>query len=240
LIMHQIYLEKATIKEMKTRMGIHPVEPDRRDRRARWGRRGHQGPKDRRARWGRPGHQGPKDHAHEDVYVALRDAFKAARRQLQDSIRKKRGKVKQHEAPPHARVTKLYLAEDYGFLEGHDEVEIYFHRNAVLHGAFDDLSIGTLVRYVLAEGEGRAALHRLAREEFDVVLLDVLMPGMSGPDLAQELTGRLQGLRVLFMSGHSDEAVLRQKLLPGDVHFIQKPFTGEEVCTLIREILDAG
>jgi ribosomal subunit interface protein len=101
-------------------------------------------------------HQGPKDHAHEDVYVALRDAFKAARRQLQDSIRKKRGKVKQHEAPQHARVTKLYLAEDYGFLEGHDEVEIYFHRNAVLHGAFDDLSIGTLVRYVLAEGEGEA------------------------------------------------------------------------------------
>ncbi len=101
-------------------------------------------------------HQGPKNQAHEDVYVALRDAFRAARRQLQDSLRRKRGKVKHHELPQHARVTKLYLAEDYGFLEGHDEVEVYFHRNAVLNEAFDDLGIGTLVRYVLAEGEGEA------------------------------------------------------------------------------------
>ena len=94
-------------------------------------------------------HQGPKDHAHEDVYVALRDAFKAARRQLQDAVRKKRGKVKHHEPPQHARVTKLYLAEDYGFLEGHDELEVYFHRNAVLRDAFEDLEF-------LAEGEGEA------------------------------------------------------------------------------------
>ena len=44
-------------------------------------------------------HQGPKNHAHEDVYVALRDAFRAARRQLQDSLQKKRGKVKRHSPP---------------------------------------------------------------------------------------------------------------------------------------------
>lgn len=99
-------------------------------------------------------HQGPKDQAHEDVYVALRDAFRAARRQLKSSLRKKRGRVKHHELPQHAKVTKLYLAEDYGFLEGTDEVEVYFHRNAVLNDAFEDLSIGSLVRYVLAEGEG--------------------------------------------------------------------------------------
>jgi ribosomal subunit interface protein len=101
-------------------------------------------------------HQGPQDQAHEDVYVALRDAFRAARRQLQDSVRKKRGKVKHHELPQRARVTKLYPAEGYGFLEGHDELEVYFHRNAVLGGAFDDLSVGSLVRYVLADGEGAA------------------------------------------------------------------------------------
>ena len=101
-------------------------------------------------------HQGPKDQAHEDVYVALRDAFRAARRQLQDVARKQRGQVKHHELPQHARVTKLYLAEDYGFLEGQDEVEVYFHRNAVVRGAFDDLHIGSLVRCVIAEGEGEA------------------------------------------------------------------------------------
>jgi ribosomal subunit interface protein len=101
-------------------------------------------------------HQGPKDQAHEDLYVALRDAFRAARRQLQDLARKQRGEVKRHELPRHGQVTKHYLAEDYGFLEGPDEVEVYFHRHAVLHAAFDDLRIGSLVRYVLAEGEGEA------------------------------------------------------------------------------------
>jgi len=101
-------------------------------------------------------HQGPKDHAHENIYVALRDAFRAAQRQLQDLVRKRRGKVKHHEPPRRAQVTKHYLAEDYGFLEGPDEVEVYFHRNAVLNAAFDDLRIGSLVRYVLAEGEGEA------------------------------------------------------------------------------------
>lgn len=101
-------------------------------------------------------HQGRKDHAHEDVYVALRDAFDAARRQLQDVARKQRGAVKQHKPLPHARVTKHNRAEGYGFLEGLDEVEVYFHRNAVLDDAFDDLHIGSLVRYVLAEGEGEA------------------------------------------------------------------------------------
>jgi ribosomal subunit interface protein len=101
-------------------------------------------------------HQGPKDHAHEDIYVALRDAFHAARRQLKNVARKQRGRVKRHELPPHAQVTKHYIAEDFGFLEGPDEVEVYFHRNAVLNAAFDDLRIGSLVRYVLAEGEGEA------------------------------------------------------------------------------------
>jgi ribosomal subunit interface protein len=101
-------------------------------------------------------HQGPKDQAHEDIYVALRDAFRAARRQLQDVRRKQRREIKRHEEPARARVIKLFPADDYGFLEGPDALEVYFHRNAVLDGAFDELRVGAMVRYVLAEGEGQA------------------------------------------------------------------------------------
>jgi ribosomal subunit interface protein len=101
-------------------------------------------------------HQGPKDHAHEDVYVALRDAFRAAKRQLQDYGRKRRGDVKRHASSPAARVTKLFPAQGYGFLETPDGLEVYFHRNAVLDDAFDDLRVGVSVRFVLAEGEGEA------------------------------------------------------------------------------------
>ena len=53
-------------------------------------------------------HQRPQDHAHEDVYVAIRDAFRAARRQMKNTHRKRKGRIKHHETPPHGRVVSLH------------------------------------------------------------------------------------------------------------------------------------
>ena len=92
-------------------------------------------------------------HAHEDIYVAIRDAFNAAQRRLQDYVRRNRGEIKTHETPPHGRVIKLFATQDYGFIETADGNEIYFHRNSVTNGAFDRLEIGSEVRYVAVEGE---------------------------------------------------------------------------------------
>lgn len=94
------------------------------------------------------------NHAHEDVYVAIRDAFDAVSRQLEDCVRVRRGRVKRHEAPSRGRVLHLFENDGYGFLESEDGLEIYFHRNAVLGGRFRELAVGLPVRYVLAEGEG--------------------------------------------------------------------------------------
>ncbi len=94
------------------------------------------------------------DHAHEDVYVALRDAFEAAKRQLQSWIARSRKKTKSHDVPPHGEVVRLFTDQDYGFLRAPDGLEIYFHRNAVVEGSLDDLEVGTPVRFTLAEGEG--------------------------------------------------------------------------------------
>jgi ribosomal subunit interface protein len=85
-------------------------------------------------------------HAHEDVYVAIRDAFDAARRLLEDHIRKDRGEVKLHAVPDHGRVARLL--PDYGFILSTDGSEIYFHRNSVTGGGFDKLEIGDAVRFV--------------------------------------------------------------------------------------------
>ncbi|TAK09934.1 MAG: HPF/RaiA family ribosome-associated protein [Candidatus Manganitrophaceae bacterium] len=89
----------------------------------------------------------------EDVYVAIRDAFDAARRQLEDFARRQRGDVKTHEASPYGRVSRLFPEEGYGFLETPDGREIYFHRNSVLHGGFEKLGIGSEVRFAEEEGE---------------------------------------------------------------------------------------
>ena len=97
-------------------------------------------------------HPGQK-HAHEDVYVAVRDAFDAARRQLEDYAGKLGGKVKTHEVPPHGKVARLFPNEGYGFVQMPDGSEIYFHRNAVTEEGFDDLEVGDEVRVTIAQGE---------------------------------------------------------------------------------------
>ena len=89
--------------------------------------------------------------AHHDVHVAIRDAFDAARRQLQEYARRRRGEVKTHAAEPPARVSKLFAAERYGFIETSDGREIYFHGNSVVDG-FDRLTLGTRVHFTEEEG----------------------------------------------------------------------------------------
>lgn len=98
-------------------------------------------------------HPGAK-HAHEDVYVALRDAFDAAERQLEDHSRKVSGRVKTHEAPPHGKVLRLFPEQDYGFIALPDGQEVYFHRNSVAGDAFDRLEVGAAVRLAIDEKEG--------------------------------------------------------------------------------------
>ena len=83
-----------------------------------------------------------------DIYVAIRDAFNAARRQLKAYMHRHRGEVKNHAQPHHARITKVFPAQGYGFLETPDRREVYFHRNSVINWDFDRLDPGTEVLYV--------------------------------------------------------------------------------------------
>jgi len=88
----------------------------------------------------------------EDVFVAIRDAFEAAARQLEDHGRIRRGDVKAHDVPNVARVARLFPAQGYGFLETPDQREIYFHRNAVLDPGFERLEVGAEVQFVEEQG----------------------------------------------------------------------------------------
>jgi cold shock CspA family protein len=90
---------------------------------------------------------------HEHVVVAIKDAFGAAQRQIEDAVREMRGQVKPHEAEDHGRVSKFVAGDDYGFIETADGREVYFHRNSVLDNAFDQLTVGCEVRFVEEMGE---------------------------------------------------------------------------------------
>lgn len=90
---------------------------------------------------------------HEDVYVALRDAFNAAGRQLDQYSCRRRGDVKFHEEVPFGEISYLCPMEDYGKITTPDGREIFFHRNSVLNANFDALVEGTKVRFSEEDGD---------------------------------------------------------------------------------------
>jgi len=95
----------------------------------------------------------PKHRSHEEVHVAIRDAFKAMRRQLEDYVREMRGDVKAHGETPHGKIRRLFPEGGYGFIEAADGREVYFHHLAVLDGAFSKLEVGSEVRFVEEQGD---------------------------------------------------------------------------------------
>jgi cold shock CspA family protein/ribosome-associated translation inhibitor RaiA len=100
-------------------------------------------------------HDPGPDGAHEDVYVALRDAFAAVKRQLEDAVRVRlRHDVKAHNGGDrnHGIVSFLDVQKDWGWIEPDDGRRVYFHRNSVLDGKADGLEVGHEVRFAEEQG----------------------------------------------------------------------------------------
>lgn len=93
------------------------------------------------------------DERHSDLAFAINDAFKRARRRLQDKARRMEGKVKSHEGQPIGTVVRLDPAGEFGFLRSNDGQEIYFHRNSILDGEFSELTVGSRVVFADEIGE---------------------------------------------------------------------------------------
>jgi ribosomal subunit interface protein len=88
-----------------------------------------------------------RDHD-EDVYVAVRDAFDSAKRQLEEAVREQRGDVKVHETPQHGTIARVFGADGCGFIATADGRELYFSRENVVHPAFEHLQAGTEVQFI--------------------------------------------------------------------------------------------
>jgi DNA-binding response OmpR family regulator len=114
----------------------------------------------------------------------------------------------------------------------------------------DDASIRTLVERVLAQrgytvlvagspGEAVALVGEHPRP-IDLLLTDVMLPEMSGPELAKILGATRPGLPVVYMSGYTDTTVIRGGQLDSGATFIPKPFGPELLLRKVREVLDAA
>jgi CheY-like chemotaxis protein len=132
--------------------------------------------------------------------------------------------------PAPAETASLHGSETVLLVEDEDEVRAVVRR--------------VLRRYGYTVLEARNAGEALLLTEqhtggIDILLTDVVMPGMNGPELARRLQPLRPRMRVLCMSGYTDDAVVRQGQIDRGMGFLQKPITPERLARKLRDILGA-
>ncbi|MDB5306593.1 MAG: domain S-box protein [Gemmataceae bacterium] len=115
--------------------------------------------------------------------------------------------------------------------------------------AEDEEGVRALARFVLrqagyevleaADGVAAGRVAAAYPGPIHVLVTDVVMPGLGGRDLAAQLVASRPGLKVLYLSGYTDDAVVRHGVLEDHVHFLQKPFSPAVLTGKVREVLDA-
>jgi PAS domain S-box-containing protein len=116
--------------------------------------------------------------------------------------------------------------------------------------AEDEPAVCDLVRAILTSRGYTVLSARLPQEaekiaethegKIDLLLTDVIMPGMSGAELAKRIGMRIRGIKVLFMSGYIDDSVVRHGISENETAFLQKPFTPLNLAKKVREVLDGA
>jgi CheY-like chemotaxis protein len=166
-------------------------------------------------------------------------------------VKQSEGYISVHSEPGRGASFKIYLpriATPAGRVSGPHQGGLSRGTETVLV-VEDEPAVLTLSRraleaqgyVVLAASDAPAALRVVERHGGTIHLLvtDVVMPGLSGRELADRLAAQRPGIRVLYMSGYPGDDVVRHGTLPGGSAFLQKPFSPDSLARKVREVLDA-
>jgi two-component system cell cycle sensor histidine kinase/response regulator CckA len=134
-------------------------------------------------------------------------------------------------------------------------VEAKSERKTVMRGSEtillveDDEMVRTLVRetlqregYQILDAPGPLEARRISEQHkgaIQLMITDVVMPKVNGRELAEQLGKRRPDMRVLYMSGYTDNAIMNSGVLEKDVAFIQKPFTPAVMAEKVRDVLES-
>jgi signal transduction histidine kinase/CheY-like chemotaxis protein len=138
------------------------------------------------------------------------------------------------EAPAGEAASKARLA-------GGSEAILLVEDNDELRGASRGI-LEALGYQVAAAANGDEALSTFEGLDgaVDLVICDVVMPGMSGPEVVDRIRTKSPETRVIFMSGYTDNVVLRHGILEGEYEFLEKPFSADRLAAKIRQVLEAA
>jgi PAS domain S-box-containing protein len=161
------------------------------------------------------------------------------------------GSIWVYSEPEHGTVFKVYLPElksekasdapgvVSNQLIGGSETILVVEDEDVVRGLTTSILEGVGYNVIPARGGAEATeICTHYKQEIDLLLTDVVMPQTSGKEVADRLTKMHPGLKVLFMSGYTDEAIVHHGVLDESVEFIQKPFTPAALSRKVREVLD--
>jgi two-component system cell cycle sensor histidine kinase/response regulator CckA len=173
-------------------------------------------------------------------------------------VKQSNGYIWVYSEPGHGTTFKVYLPRvpvredrrseaDAASGDGRSSVRGW-HETALL--VEDDSSVRAVVRrtlqsngYNVVEAGNAGDAVRLAEEyrgTIDFMITDLIMPETSGRDLAQTISALRPGIKVLYMSGYSDNTVLQRGMVSSDMEFIAKPFTQDRLLEKIRQVLTTG
>jgi PAS domain S-box-containing protein len=167
-------------------------------------------------------------------------------------VRQSQGHIEVHSEPGRGTTFTIYLprgesSEWKAPAEAGEEAPPPRGRETILLAEDEDslrAYAGGLLRrlgyQVLDAADGAAALRLWDQQEaaVDLLVTDVVMPAMGGRELAQELTRRRPGLKVLYMSGYTDDVVVRHGVAEAEAAFLPKPFSPSDLAQKVRELLD--
>ncbi len=165
-------------------------------------------------------------------------------------VKQSDGYIWVYSEPGHGTSFKIYLprvADAPGPVRRAFEPSASARGSEMVLAVEDDEMVRALIRRmletrgytVLLASHGDEALRLLERHpgRVDLLMTDVVMPGMSGRDLADRVAELRPGIKVLYLSGYTDDAIVRHGVLEPGIAFLQKPFTADALARKVREVL---